>query len=332
MRTPRRTARYVALALIACVGSLLPGTARGDAPDRAWHRGVAEEQKQKAQALFAQGGELLERLLLREARARYEEALSHWDHPQIRFYLATVLQKLGQPLDAYENLRLAVQWGQGALEPDEQAAAHRLMRALLATELAAVVVRCDEPGAQVDLDGKPWFVGPGTERRLMLPGDHVITARKHGRFAMIERVTAAAGQQASLVLSLSPDEIRFRRRWPRWTPWAVIAGGVVTGMVSTGFRAEARLHFAAAEQAFEGECGAALPCRSQARLLDQARRQERLAAGTLAAGGAIVAGGLIIAWLNQPQPYHTQAGDGAVLEIVPLVGDGATGLSARLSF
>lgn len=325
--------RHMALALLACLASMLPGAARGDAPERPWHRGISDERKQQAQALFTEGGDMLERLMLREARARYEAALSHWDHPQIRFYLATVLHKLGQPLDAYEHLRQAARWGAGVLEPAEEQEARRLMRALLETELAAIDVRCDEPGAQIALDGKPWFVGPGAERRLLLPGEHVITAGKQGYFPVVEGVTVLAGKQASLVLALSQDEILFRRRWSEWTPWAVVAGGVVTGLVSTSLRAEARIHFEEAEQAFQEECGAVLQCPvARSSLLDRARLEDRLALGALAAGGVIAAGGLIMTWLNRSHPYRTEAGDGADFEVVPLVGDGTAGVSARLSF
>jgi hypothetical protein len=332
MRTHTRTRPYIALALIACMAGTLPGPARGDGPERPWHRGVSEERKQMAQALFTQGGDMLERLILHEARARYEAALSHWDHPQIRFYLATVLQKLGQPLDAYEHLRLALQWGPEALEPEEEAEAHRLMRALLETELAAIAVRCDEPGAQVTLNGKPWFVGPGDQRRLLLPGEHVIAAEKRGYFPVLEGVTVIAGKQAAVALALSRDEIRFRRKWAAWKPWAVVAGGVVTGLVSTGLRAEARIHFAEAEQAFHDQCRERMCPVAHLSLLDRARWEDRLALGALAAGGVIATSGLILAWRNRPRPYRAEAGDGADFEVVPLVLDGATGLSARLSF
>jgi tetratricopeptide (TPR) repeat protein len=333
MRTQHRTARYIALALVACMGGMLPVPGRADGPERPWHRGVSQERKQMAQALFTHGSDMLERLMLSEARASYEAALSHWDHPQIHFYLARVLHKLGQPLDAYEHLREAVGWGQAALEPEEEQEADRLMRALLETELAAITVRCDEPGAQVTLDGKPWFVCPGAERRLLLPGEHVITAEKRGYFPVVEGVTVVAGQQARLALALTEDAIVLQRRWSAWKPWAVVAAGVLTGLASTGLRAEARIHFEAAEQMFQDECGAALQCPvMRSSLLERARLEDRLGLGVLAAGGVIAAGGLFMTWLNRPHPYRTEAGDGADFEVVPLVGEGATGLSARLSF
>jgi tetratricopeptide (TPR) repeat protein len=333
MHTHTRTTRYIALVLVACMGGLLPGTARADTSDGPWHRGVSQERKQMAQALFTQGGDMLERLMLREARAKYEAALSHWEHPQIRFYLATVLYRLGQPLDAYESLRQAVSWGAEALEPEEEQEAQRLMRALLETDLAAIAVRCDEPGAQVTLNGKPWFVGPGAERRLLLPGEHVITAEKRGYFPVVEAVTVLAGRQASLTLALSVDEIRFRHRWSTWQPWAVVAAGALAGLASTGLRAEARIHFEAAEQEFHDQCRGALKCQvARSSLLDRARREDRLALGALATGGVIAASGLIMAWLNRPQPYRTKAGDGADFELVPLDVDGTAGVSARLSF
>jgi hypothetical protein len=276
-------------------------------------------------------------LLVREALASYEDALSHWEHPQIRLYLARVQQKLGRPLDAYENLRQAIRWGPGALAPHEEEDAARMTRALLGTELAAIVVRCDEPGAEVSLDGKPWFVGPGVERTLVRPGEHVVRAAKPAHVPVLERVTVVAGTQAALALALGQDARPARRRWSVWTPWTMVAGGAVAGLVGAGLRSESRIHFERAEQDLQNRCGDDPQCLgSRSSLHDRARWEERLALGAFAAGGALAASGLVMAWLNRPRSHDRAADDGSGggtdIEIMPMVGDGATGVSARFSF
>lgn len=333
MHTNIPARRCVALVLATCMASMLPGPARGDTPPGAWHRGVSDERKQRARALFTEGGELLEQLMLREALARYEAALSYWEHPQIRLYLARVQQKLGRPLDAYENLRLAGQWGPGALTPQDEEDARRMTRALLETELAAIVVGCDEPGVEVALDGKPWFVGPGVERRLIRPGEHVVRADGRGYVPVLERVTVVAGTQASLALALRADVRPSTRRWSAWTPWAVVASGIAAGVVGIGLRSEASIHFERVERDFHERCGGAERCpASRSSLHDRARWEDRLALGAFAAGGALAASGLVMAWLNRPRSYHGPPADGAELEILPMTLDGAAGISARFSF
>jgi tetratricopeptide (TPR) repeat protein len=318
------------------MAGMLPGPAWADTRPEPWHHGVSERRKQKARALFSDGGALFEQLLLREALARYEAALSHWEHPQIRLYLARVQQKLGRPLDAYEHLRQAMRWGPDALEPQDADDAERMTRALLETELAAIIVRCDEPGAEVSLDGTPWFVGPGVERTLIRPGEHVVRAAKPAHVPVLERVTVVAGTQAALALALSQDASPARRRWSVWTPWTLVASGAVAGLAGAGLRSESHIHFERAEQDYQQRCGDDPECRaSRSSLHDRARWEERLALGAFAAGGVLAASGLVMVWLNRPRSAHSAPGDGAPgteVEIVPMVVDGATGVSARFSF
>ena len=336
MLTRTRARPYFALALVTGLVGMLPGPAPADTRTEPWHDGVSEQRKQEARALFREGGALLEQLLLREALARYQAALSRWEHPQIRLYLARVQQKLGRPLDAYENLRQATRWGPGALDPHDAADAARMTRALLETELAAIVVRCDEPGAEVSLDGTPWFVGPGVERALIRPGEHVVRAAKPAHVPVLERVTVVAGTQTALAVALAKDAGPARRRWSTWTPWAVVASGAVTGLLGAGLRSEARIHLERAEWDYQQRCGDDPECRaSRSSLHDRARWEERLARGAFAAGGALAAGGLVMAWLNRPRSVSSadgHGGSGAEVEILPMIMDGATGLAARFAF
>src|SRR5688572_11056193 len=120
--TRKRSAASTWLAVEAIVPVALlfaliaPARAQAQPSPPPWHQGVPEERKQRARALFSEGRELHRQLMLGEARAKYEEALSEWEHPQIRFYLGKVLRRMGLLLLAYESLQKALRWGPGSLD------------------------------------------------------------------------------------------------------------------------------------------------------------------------------------------------------------------------
>ncbi|WP_437563385.1 hypothetical protein [Sorangium sp. So ce542] len=233
--THKRPSRFVLstaqLLLPIAIAGLYAGPARAqEAPAAPWHEGVSEERKQRAQALFAEARELHRRVMLAEARAKYEEALAAWEQPELRLYLGRVLKLMGLPLLAHENLRLALRWGPGSLDAEKEQEARAMMRALVERELAAVEIRCDEPGAVVLMDGQRWFVGPGAERRMVMPGEHVITARKDGYSTVVKPILVFAGQEASGRVDLSADTVVSRPRWATWIPWATLGAGAALGI------------------------------------------------------------------------------------------------------
>ncbi|HLM71712.1 MAG TPA: hypothetical protein VK459_03440, partial [Polyangiaceae bacterium] len=129
--------RWAALGLAAAL--FVPRAARAQAQPAQtetppaqppWYQGVSEERRQKAKALFQEARELHRALLLGEARDKYEKALKHWEHPQLRLYLGRVLMRIGLPLLAYESLQKAMEWGPGALEPNEEKEALETLREL----------------------------------------------------------------------------------------------------------------------------------------------------------------------------------------------------------
>lgn len=295
-----------------------------------WHEGVAEERKQAALELFMQGRDLHRRMVLGDAKKKYEEALALWEHPDLRFYLGRVLKLMGMPLLAYENLRLSLRWGPASLDPEDREEARALMKELVERELAVVEMRCDEPGAKVLLDGRPWFVGPGSARRFVTPGEHVVSARKEGYFRLIEPVVVLAGVQASGVLKLRADGIVTVRRWSAWKPWAVVGVGAGLGMAGAVLRWQADGHLEEAERQFEGTCTSG--CAPTTDTTSRATTESRVATGLFIAGGATLAAGAVLVFLNMPRTYRTEDQGGVELRIVPVASGAAAGLSARLSF
>ncbi|HTN86805.1 MAG TPA: hypothetical protein VL242_24070 [Sorangium sp.] len=313
-----------------------PAHADGQPPTPPWHQGVPEERKQKAEQLFQEGRALHRSAILAEARAKYEEALRYWDQPELRVYLGRVLMRSGLPLLAYENLQQALRWGAGALEPQLEAEARASMSELVRRELAMIELRCDEPGAAVLLDGKPWFVGPGAERRLVLPGEHVVTARKQGYYTVVRPVAVLAGKRASGTLRLSADATITERRWQAaWAPWAVVGAGGALGLLGAVLRWQANEHYNDAERALQGSfrdaCG--LECApSDGSAYDRSRLENGLAAGSFVAGGAALITAGVLVYMNWPRSYRTDDRGDVKIELAPAVSDSAAGLSTRVSF
>ncbi|MGK3972604.1 hypothetical protein WMF38_12910 [Sorangium sp. So ce118] len=275
-------------------------------------------------------------MMLAEARAKYEEALAFWEHPDLRLSLGRALEGIGLPLPAYESFRLALRWGPGSLPAEKEQQAREAMRALVEQELAAIEIRCDEPGAAVLLDGKPWFVGPGTERRLVLPGEHIVTARKKEYYVVVKPIIVLAGKRASGTLRLSMDAMITERRWhAAWAPWALAGAGATLGLLGAGLTWRATVHHDEAERAlqvdFRRACG--LRCAPKdVSAYDQALLENRLAIGSFIAGGAALITGGVLVYMNRPRSYRTEDRGDVKIELAPAVSDSAAGLSTRFSF
>ncbi|XYH94970.1 hypothetical protein ACMHYB_45255 [Sorangium sp. So ce1128] len=313
-----------------------PARADGQPPMPPWHQGVPEERKRKAEQLFQEGRELHRSAILAGARAKYEEALRYWEQPELRVYLGRVLIGSGLPLQAYENLQKTLQWGPGALDPQIEAEARASMRELMRQELALIEIRCDEPGAAVLLDGRPWFVGPGAERRLVPPGEHVVTARKTGYYAVVKPVVVLAGKRASGTLWLSADAVITERRWQAaWAPWAVVGAGGALALLGAGLAWQANVHHDEAERelqgAFRHACGPAC-APSDGSAYDRGLLENRIAIGSFIAGGAALITGGVLVYMNRPRSYRTDDRGDVKIELAPAVSDSAAGLSTRISF
>ncbi|XXX78394.1 hypothetical protein WMF30_06445 [Sorangium sp. So ce134] len=328
----------MALPLCAVLLGVHVAPARADEqpPTPPWHQGVPEERKQKAEQLFQEGRVLHRSAILAGARAKYEEALRYWEQPELRVYLGRVLMGSGLPLLAYENLQKALKWGPGALEPRLEAEARASMSELMRRELAVIEIRCDEPGAAVLLDGKPWFVGPGAARRLVLPGEHVVTARKKGYYPVAKPVVVLAGKRASGTLRLSADATITERRWQAaWAPWAVVGAGGALALLGAGLTWQANVHHGEAERelqgAFRRACGPEC-APSDGRAYDRGLLENRIAIGAFVAGGAALIAGGVLVTMNWPRSYRTDDRGDVEIELAPAVSDSAAGLSTRISF
>ncbi|MCU0685905.1 MAG: hypothetical protein MUF34_27295 [Polyangiaceae bacterium] len=270
-----------------------------------WHQGVSEEHKQRAQALFQEGRDLHRQLMLGEARSKYEQALSNWENPQLRLYLGRVLMRIGLPLLAYESFQKALQWGPGALDPEDEKDARAELQELEQKELAALKIRCDEPHATLMLDGKPWFGCPGLERRMVTPGEHVVTAKKAGYYTVVKPVVVLNGKEASGVARLSVDRTLTERLWPAWQPWAVVGAGAAVSLLGVGLQLQANKDRDEAEQKLQTGCGGSCEP-SSAGGYDRSQLENRVAIGSLIVGGAALVTGAVMVVMNLPRSRRTK--------------------------
>ena len=208
-----------------------PELARTEAPapmprpcgdERPWYCGVTEENKQRAMEVYEQGNQFFDDSLFPDAMTSYQAALARWDHPGIHYNLMLALVALDYSIEAYESSIEALRYGPIALEPEEYRRArdyHKLLRG----RVAELTVTCDEPGAEVTLDGKPIVQGPGERHIVVLPGQHELVARKPGYLALHHALVLVPEKPASVHLRMLPsaEALVTTRRWDAWQPWAV---------------------------------------------------------------------------------------------------------------
>ena len=183
------TVAAIALAALAFFAGRGPLWAQPPAPPvpgpddedaiKPWHRGVSLSEQEVAKTLFKEGAALHREAFYLQAIAKYEEALTHWDHPDISFNMARALRDLRRPVDAYRALKRATRFGAQSLKPEEYARAQELLRELEGL-IARIELTCDVQGARVTLDGEFVFEGPGKKEVPILPSPHRFVAERDG--------------------------------------------------------------------------------------------------------------------------------------------------------
>jgi tetratricopeptide (TPR) repeat protein len=279
-------------------------------PDRSadapWAIGVAADDKSQAVALFEEGNRFFERSQYAQALQRYRSAIEHWDHPAIRGNIAVSLINLDQAVEAYENIELALKYGDA---PFDQSIYNQLVtnRKLLLGQLGQLEVECEQSDAEVTLDGQFLFRGPGTASRILLAGSHQIVASKPGYLTVSEAMVLLPGKPTTVNIELVPltDTRVFKRRWARWKPWAVIGGGTALALIGVP------LQIAAANNIEQYEREVGMMCRqgcsedelseSVQDLESRAKIQNGVAISAFALGGAALVTGVILVAMNQPR-------------------------------
>jgi hypothetical protein len=303
----------------AATGAAEPGTAD-------------EETRARAERLFAEGNQLVEKYRLARAVEKYRLALEHWDHPAIHYNLAKALHGLGRPLEAYRHAELALQGGPEWLGAGEQGQKnHDLILALqneLRRELAEVTVTSAERGVQVAVDSERVALDSPTEQ-MVLPGAHRMSAQKRGHHTLSESFMVRSGESVTVTLS-------SRRPIAPWRPWAATGGGLALGIVGSLLCVQAwssrdQLERQAVEQCTRMECTGA-EAEALASDWSSANLRWRIGLGSIAVGTGAAAIGSYLLVRNWQRELRMSVVRSGAVSVTPTFSPALTGITAAIKF
>ena len=311
----------------------------GDAPaptgERPWADGVSDADQKEALRLYDEGNKTVGERSYAGALKLYKQALTHWDHPAIRFNMAECFIHLDQPVLAYENIQKALKWGADPLEASSYDRA-LTNRKLLEGQIAYLVVESSESGAAVTLDGEPLMSAPGKVRKVIRPGRHQVVAKKEGRLTQTEDLKLLPGETTTVKVRLIEiGSIPLVRRWSAWKPWAVVGAGAVVALGGVGLQFRARSNMNKYDSYIEDMCSegctlGAIP-NDLIDARDTAELQDVISISMMAVGGAAVAAGVVLVVLNQPIRDESGPRPGQVA-LTPTLVPGGAGASVSFEF
>ena len=320
--------------MLACSFANWSAAADG-AQARAWERGISEENRAQALAAFRKGNAHFTEAEYARAAEFYREALRVWDHPRVHGNLATALIHLDERVDAMGHIERALTYGSAPFEPHVH---NQLLtnRKLLHSQLSRIEVTCEVAGAQVTVDGKPLFIGPGKRELLVVAGPHAVSAKKPGHLTQSRSLQPLGGQVIRLTLTpvLLADVAKRERRWSAWKPWAVVGTGAAVaflGIPMGGAAIRARDRFESAQVEL---CPAGCTPSELAQVThhqDRARMWNRLEVGAYALGSAALVAGGILVFINRERQIDFNE-EGRRVVAVPMLSRESAGVALALGF
>lgn len=319
------------LLLGLCLSLCFVGRAHAQTP--AWSVGVTDAQKANAQKFLEQGNEAFLDKRYAEALEKYKAAVGEWDHPAIRFNIVRCLIQLERPVDASDNLKLALKYGAAPLEEAVYSEALNYEK-LLATQIADLSVSCTQPGVKLTLDGQPLATCPASETRRVSPGSHQIVGTKEGLLTSTVEVVVLGGKQQTVKVTLDPlaKAARVEHRWATWKPWVVFGSGFAVAALGGLYDLNAQSKM----DRFDGDI--ALMCSITAcpegsvdfSRRDDAERQSNIAIGVMAVGGAAIATGVVMLYMNRGRTVYPTTIEKITPSVTPMPGGAA--LTVRGAF
>lgn len=306
-----------------------------------WSEGVSEARKAEAQKQLEHGNALFLSKKFKEALEAYRSATASWDHPAIRFNMVRVLIQLERPIEAFDELTKALQYGK---QPFDDAIYNEALnyQKLLATQIAEIEIGCTQAGAKVTLDGQTLMTCPGKQKRRIAPGQHGVVATKDGYLTKQLDVVIVGGKLETIELELVPlaQAARVVHRWPGWIPWVVFGGGLAVAGVGGLIQYNASSLMDDYERTIARDCavmGCDLSDPQYADLVDKresAELRNKVAIGVISVGaaGAIVGGVMLV--MNRGRTVYDNSAErrgpaAARLDFVPRTSGGVVTLSGR---
>ena len=289
-----------------------------------WTVGVSETQKAKAKTALDAGNALFLEKKYSAALARYQEAIAQWDHPAIRFNVVRCLIQLDRPVEAMDNLKLALKYGAAPLEEAVYAEALAYDK-LLANQIGELAITCTQPNTKVTVDGQPLGACPTTETRRVVPGPHQIVGVKSGFLTRTYDVVVVGGKQETVKVTLDPltANARIEHRWSQWIPWVVFGSGFAVLGAGALLDLSAASDMDSYDRLVKQQC----PMRScdesmlQTDLRDDAEMKSTIAVGVMITGAATIAAGGVMLYMNRARTVYP--------EIAPTRSGATFGVSGR---
>lgn len=275
-----------------------------------WAVGVSPKKRARALRLYRIGNKYFEDSQYAKALTHYLRAIRSWDHPAIRFNIAVCYVHLTHPLEAYRNMRLALRHGRAPLKAHYKPA--RTYLRLLRSQLAALTVRCDTPGARVTLDGRYLFTGPGKGSWTVQVGKHALVASLRGHLTETRSIALLPRQRLRVRLAPLPigKAVRVERRWKVWIPWTVLGLGVVLSAVGATLTGLSVKSFHQYDSDHFAQCPTGCDVRPAelVELQDRAKLQRNLGVPLLSVGSAALVTGVVLLLLNRVKKLRSVKG------------------------
>lgn len=320
--------------------------------ERPWAKGVPKAKQDAAIALFGEGTELFKNSFFVRAVEKYREALKQWDHPAIHFNLAKALMNLDQPVEAYNHFEWSMKFGGPPLDANQIKQVTDFKKQLYEKELAEAVITCQEPDAQVSLNGEPIFKAPGKWVGVVKPGNVTIIAAKEGFQTATSKPNLKIGQKNDVTLTLLPldQSVTYVRPFSQAIPWtvtgvgiALAGGGALLGMqASSGYQeyddaieacnAEGTEDIIGYDGAVLGQRSKCVPTAAIKDKKSSAELMETLALVGYIAGGTAIATGIVLFIVNRERPVTTYEESVEPVSILPYIGPDGAGVSATIGF
>jgi len=308
---------------------------------RPWAKGVSPTEQQTALTLFKEGNALLRDQFFPKAVAKYREALGHWNHPAIYYNLALALVNLDQPLEIYDALQSAMEYGAAPLDAEKLDRAKSTML-LVEKQIGNVEYSLNVTGATLVFDGKEVFTGPGTYKARVRAGEHTVVARADGYTPVPLTVKLLGGTVSAITIPMYTDSelTRESRRMPNAVPYAVLGGGVVIAGLGALLHTSARSSFDDYDGAIK-RCSDTDPSHGcstlpsgVADMKTTAESRQTLAIAAYTVGGLAIASGIVLVIINRPHVYRIDPTKGSSdeLSIAPVFTPSQAGFALSGSF